>query len=635
MTTKLILCFHNHQPVGNFDFVIEDAYQKSYKPFIEVLRSFPKIKVSLHFSGYLLEWMEIHHPNYIDELRRLIENGNLEILNGAYYEPILSNISSRDAIDQTNLYRNKLMRTFGKVSDGYWLAERVWEPHFPMILSAAGIKYLSLDEYHFQYAGIEGDDLTGYYRTESGNSAINVFPISKKLRYYMPYHSVDEVIHFLNQFNGKIITMADDAEKFGVWPGTYKLVYEKKWLSNFFDNLSKSDLIETIFYEEALKSKPEGRIFLPTCSYPEMMEWALPAHLEEEVINFKNSLDEDKKNFVKGGFWSNFSVKYPEINIMTKRMQEISLNCKDLAPREKIDLYKGQCNCAYWHGIFGGVYLPHLRHSIFEHLIKMEKKHIKKGIYKKDHLDIGTDEIILKNDNIALYLEEYGGSIFELDLYDKNRNIQSVMSRRFEYYHNKINMNDTSGVKTIHSGFYLKEKSVELIYDNFIRNSLNDFVVQENITKEDLYYNRNIDENLTGIPYLLEIDGSSTVRMELKGKITKKIIVDKNKLVVGNSNIAENIVQQWNIAVSSKNEKVVISDGKKFNVDTITDLFVSSFVIYDTPFDLSIKFDLGKEHRVVFYPIRTVSNSESGVEEILQGISINIFIDDLPYSVEL
>ena len=32
-------------------------------------------------------------------------------------------------------------------------------------------------------------------------------------------------------------------------------------------------------------------------------------------------------------------------------------------------LYRGQCNCPYWHGAFGGIYLPHLRHAIYNQLI--------------------------------------------------------------------------------------------------------------------------------------------------------------------------------------------------------------------------------------------------------------------------
>ena len=36
-----------------------------------------------------------------------------------------------------------------------------------------------------------------------------------------------------------------------------------------------------------------------------------------------------------------------------------------LVEQARTALYRGQCNCAYWHGAFGGVYLPHLRNAIY------------------------------------------------------------------------------------------------------------------------------------------------------------------------------------------------------------------------------------------------------------------------------
>ena len=38
-----ILGIHNHQPVGNFDHVIEEAFEKAYLPFIEVMKEYPSI----------------------------------------------------------------------------------------------------------------------------------------------------------------------------------------------------------------------------------------------------------------------------------------------------------------------------------------------------------------------------------------------------------------------------------------------------------------------------------------------------------------------------------------------------------------------------------------------------------------
>ena len=59
---ELVLLIHAHQPVGNFDDVLERAYKDSYLPFIEVLSHHPSIRMGLHYSGPLLEWIERAHP---------------------------------------------------------------------------------------------------------------------------------------------------------------------------------------------------------------------------------------------------------------------------------------------------------------------------------------------------------------------------------------------------------------------------------------------------------------------------------------------------------------------------------------------------------------------------------------------
>ena len=82
-----------------------------------------------------------------------------------------------------------------------------------------------------------------------------------------------------------------------------------------------------------------------------------------------------------GGFWRNFKVKYPESNQMYSRMMYVSelfqralaQGCNQQALDTAQDhLYQGQCNCSYWHGAFGGIYLPHLRNAVYQHLLAAE-----------------------------------------------------------------------------------------------------------------------------------------------------------------------------------------------------------------------------------------------------------------------
>ncbi|MEK7267411.1 MAG: alpha-amylase/4-alpha-glucanotransferase domain-containing protein, partial [Nitrospirota bacterium] len=403
----LILSIHNHQPVGNFDHVIEDAYKKAYLPFLKMLALHPKLKLVLHYSGNLLVWLEKKHPEAIDMITALIRAGRVELLSGGFYEPVLCSLPEDDRVMQIREMTAYIKDMFGYTPRGMWLAERVWEPHMPKCISKAGIEYLPLDDYHFKLAGIDDRDLMGYHVTEENGFMIKVFPGSEELRYSIPFKDVDAVMSYLKEVSmtggSPLLTLADDGEKFGVWPDTFSHCYKDGWLESFFSALEEnSDWIETTtFSEYQERFYPVGMVYLPAASYREMGEWALPpdgALDYEYALNELKGLFGDKaKSFLRGGTWRSFFAKYPESNHIHKRMLQISRKVHEAAKKLKVksgklkvnpksklstlnfqlstlfhELWKGQCNDAYWHGIFGGLYLPHLRSSLYRHLLNAE-----------------------------------------------------------------------------------------------------------------------------------------------------------------------------------------------------------------------------------------------------------------------
>jgi len=230
---SLALVVHSHQPVGNFDHVIEDAYQKSYAPFVRALDQHPGIHLSLHFSGILLEWLEKHHPEYFYELRELVGRGQIELVGGGYYEPILPMIPDADKIAQIRKMADYLGKHFGSAPRGAWIAERVWEPTLPRPLALAGVEYVVLDDTHFLAAGLEPWQLHGTFVTEEDGLPLRLVPSIKALRYTIPFRDPSESLRILlegsNQHDS-LFAVGDDCEKFGVWPGTYDHVFKNGWL---------------------------------------------------------------------------------------------------------------------------------------------------------------------------------------------------------------------------------------------------------------------------------------------------------------------------------------------------------------------------------------------------------------------
>ncbi len=374
---KLALGLHNHQPVGNFDSIFQKAHQDAYAPFLELLEKFENIRLSLHQSGILWDWQEKHHPKYLALVKDLVERGRIELMTGGFYEPILPSIPDRDKLGQISLLNNYIKERFNVECSGLWLTERVWEPHLPKTLHQAGVRYLPIDDTHFLYTGLELDDLKGVFITEEEGFAIKLLPIQKKLRYLIPFGTVTKVIDELkrqaDKNGGGMAVYADDGEKFGVWPKTHQHCFDDGWLEDFFDALARnSDWLEVCTLGEAAQSEPVGRADLPTASYAEMLHWSLPPKAFVEYEEFETWLKEQDKlekygRFLRGGHWRGFLAKYDEANLMHKRMLAVSDRLKhftvknpkktDIISRAREHLYAGQCNCPYWHGVFGGMYL--------------------------------------------------------------------------------------------------------------------------------------------------------------------------------------------------------------------------------------------------------------------------------------
>jgi 4-alpha-glucanotransferase len=534
-TLRLVLVLHNHQPIGNFDGVFESAYQDSYSPFLDVFENYPGIPVALHTSGCLMEWLAARHPEYLERLAALVAAGRLEIVGGAFYEPILTMIPRRDRVGQITRYAEWLAERFGTPISGMWMPERVWEQSLTTDLAEAGVRYTLLDDFHFKNAGLTEDELLGYYITEDNGKLLSVLPGSERLRYTIPFREPDETIAYLRPIAerqpGAVVVFGDDGEKFGVWPGTKEHVYEHGWLRRFFDALVENrSWISVVTPSEALEQVPPlGKIYIPEGSYREMTEWALPSGSLSEFTHLKHKLEHEGRwhevaPFVRGGYWRNFKVKYPETNEMYARMQMVSNRLQELtqtgsngqrrtarpSDQSKIDqaraeLYRGQCNCGYWHGAFGGAYLPHLRNAVFQHLIAAENlldAAQGRGLSERDQrwVELTTDDYnfdarpevrLASNRLVALVSPSHGGHLYELDVRSICHNVLATLTRRPEAYHDAVRGGEsaaTGDVASIHDRVVFKQKDLDqrLQYDPYRRKSLIDHFYPVDVSAESI-----------------------------------------------------------------------------------------------------------------------------------------------------
>jgi hypothetical protein len=459
---SLSVVLHNHQPVGNFGWVFGEVFELAYEPMVGAIERHRGIRLGLHYSGPLLDWLRAERPGFIARLRALVERGQVEILGGGLYEPVLAALPERDRIGQLERMAAAVEETFGRRPAGAWLAERVWEPDVPTSLVAAGYRYTILDDAHFRAAAIPEDAMWGPYTTDDQGHLLTIFATEQGLRYRIPFQPVEAVIDYLRghatEAGERVGMMGDDGEKFGAWPTTWEHCWGAgRWVEDFFEALeANAAWLTTVRPSDWLGAHPPvGRAYVPTGSYAEMGEWALPA---DESAGYAAALRRARQTgapearWLRGGFWRNFAAKYREVNDLHKQMLRASAAVAAMphgrsaeasrARQAALDhLYRGQSNDCYWHGLFGGIYLAHLRAATLAHLIAAEDLadaalgRLEDAAVADLDLD-GRDEVRLATPGEVVTIElDEGAGIGSWDLRAARHALTAVMRRRPEPYH--------------------------------------------------------------------------------------------------------------------------------------------------------------------------------------------------------
>jgi alpha-amylase len=679
----LVLLIHAHQPVGNFEDVLAQAYSHSYLPFLELLLRHPLIRLGLHYSGPLLEWFDLHHPEFFDLLRELIDREQVELVGGGFYEPILIAIPPEDRHEQLCRLADYIEKKFGRRPAGAWLAERVWEPHLPFDFAKAGVDYTLVDDIHFLASGFELDQLHGYYIAEELGATVKVIPGLKALRYLIPFRSVEDNIEFLRaaaaRHPGEMAAMGDDNEKFGVWPGTYDHCYRDAWLERFFAALeANSDWLDLTPPGEYLAAHPPlGRADLPTSSYTELTEWALPtpARLRFHAIQQEFSWRPDVIAFLRGSIWRNFLSKYSEANLLHKKMLCVSEKVRRLGTsarrglplRQALDfatthLLRAQCNDAYWHGVFGGVYAPHLRTAIWRELIRAEKladaaAHGHTSYAELSRLDFdadGREELYLTTETYAALVKPAdGGTIAALDFRPADATLINSMQRRPEPYHVRLAeaARDAAGAAvSIHDRIRVKEPGLgkRLRYDRWPRHAFRLLLFPASKTRDD-YDRLALDEcaTLAAAPYRIEKASDSRVALVCEGTLAAAwappapVSVAKTFSLSKAANSFEivcdvRLSHQHSDALQLQAGIEVVLDllapdkpdryfevaGERHPLSWAAAVPTSQFRAVDEWQGLAIALDAPDAREFWVAPIETVSESEDGFERVYQGSQI-------------
>ena len=683
------LVIHSHQPEGNFDHVIEEAYQKSYLPFVQVLARHPSIRLSLHYSGILLGWMEMRHPEFFQLLRELIHRGQVEMVGGGYHEPILPVIPDSDKKTQLVKLADYLQRHLGVRPRGAWIAERVWEQSLARPLAEAGVEYVVLDDTHFLATGLEPWQLGRHFITEEAGASVQLVPSLKSLRYAIPFLAPEETLRILRQgtdHDGSLYAVGDDCEKFGVWPGTYEHCYTKGWLEYFFVVLEDArQWLATVTVSDFLAAHPPiGLLYLPAASYAEMMEWALPAPASAE---FKARLQEVEqvptygrfRRFMQGGMWRNFLSKYPEANQIHKLMLRVSRRVGEVKAAPVLGtegqrwleeaeghLLAGQCNDAYWHGVFGGLYAPHLRTALLRHLIEAgslldrlegRSTRARVRVTHEDYDADGREEILLEHPLFGMVIRPAdGGTVSSLQFKPAKAELINSMMRRPEPYHDLVRRHVTSregpkeGPASIHDLALSKEQNLDALlrYDRYPRSAFRTYLFPSVKQWEDFKFLRLDEHRDLASGSWLPVESTSTGVLGLThetvarsgdcemGLLAVKTI--KTRAIAGGWHLdctttittertcplplALGVELVFNLLAADAPDRYISANGTRYPLSFQGELGNAGLILVDEWQRVRISLTAEPQPRWWIVPIETISQSESGFERIYQGSAI-------------
>ncbi len=683
------MVIHSHQPVGNFDHVIEEAYQKSYSPFLQALREHPRVRMTLHYSGILLQWFEEHHPEYFDALRDLCASGQVELMTGGYYEPILASIPDAEKKAQIRKQTAYLRHHFNAQACGAWVAERVWDQGLIRPLVEAGVEYTILDDSHFLAAGLEPHELQTTYLTEEMGTALRLVPSLQSLRYTIPFREPEETLNILRGGKGRdgaLFAMGDDCEKFGVWPGTYDHVYTNGWLNRFLAAIeAESDWLETTTLTSYLESHAAaGRVYLPTASYAEMMSWALPVEAAQQLhacVEEATSLPHAARylRFLRGGQWRNFFTKYPESNQLQKLVlralerwhgfdRGVAKGASICGPLEEIQdlLLAAQCNDAYWHGVFGGLYSPHLRTGLMRSLIaaesrldSLEAKAANSLQASVQDFDVdGSPELLLEDPIFGLVARPSdGGTVSSLRFKPARTELINSLTRRPEAYHEQVRRHFTTqstprqGPASIHDQVWSKESNLGALlrYDRYARHAFRSYLFPALKTVEDFTALR-LAENaeLAGGQWDLDdsraLEGGFVLRRNamLHSNGSAVEIHASKSFQVSSSNFGWQIICENSLASTQKTDHSLLlglelvfnllapnapdryfqADGQRYPLEHKGELSGPVLSITDEWQGVHITLRTSPGVRWWLAPIETISQSESGFERVYQGAAV-------------
>ncbi|MBU4134134.1 DUF1926 domain-containing protein, partial [bacterium] len=381
---------------------------------------------------------------------------------------------------------------------------------------------------------------------------------------------------------------------------------------------------------------------------------------------------EDWMRFIRGGFFRNMLVKYPESDMMHKKMLFLSRAIgfyRDYPEFKEMQrhLFRAQCNCAYWHGIFGGIYMRHLRAAIFHELLQCQKilhKVAGGGLHISNSGAgySGYNEIQFCNGEYCLrILPEFGAAVSEFAEYKSCHNIGFVLRRRREVYHENLNAPGAAAVPGVVSGgttgpaVKADDESAlkqDIWYDWYDRFSFISHFFQKDVRLFDFFKCAYGEQGDFVNQVFKPVDGSVEGELDFiraghvwcgshfaDVTVEKKFSLRGNFVLVYNCKITNTSDRglrfypgtEMNLSPSSPLAASFLIGGREEKCDAFFDGRATKVLLDDKKYGMKIEFTYSAPANIWMFPVYTVCRLEDGLKKMYQGTSLtfcdNVFLE--------
>ncbi|MDD5039535.1 MAG: hypothetical protein PHY34_00105 [Patescibacteria group bacterium] len=141
--------FHIYQPPNWPPAIIKKVADESYRPFLDILKRHPSLKVTLNISGSLTEQLAQHKlHDIILDIKRLATLKQIEFTGTAIYHPILPLIPTEEIVRQIELNTAVNQKYFGHIykPTGFYPPEMAYGRKAALTIQPLGFKWIIADE---------------------------------------------------------------------------------------------------------------------------------------------------------------------------------------------------------------------------------------------------------------------------------------------------------------------------------------------------------------------------------------------------------------------------------------------------------------------------------------------------------